>query len=165
MATLKVVANRSERGQAVIEMALALPLLLLVVLGVFDFGLMFQKYEVVTNAAREGGRVGVLPDYTPLLAQQRALDYLAVGGLTGTVRGSLASCAGALAAGQRCVSAVVSDVTITGSAPPKTVKQITVTATYDYRFQWVGPLMNLFGGGSLGTSRLTAVTTMRLENN
>jgi Flp pilus assembly protein TadG len=164
MATLRAVAGRSERGQAIIEMALTLPLLLLIVLGVFDFGLMFQKYEVVTNAAREGGRVGVLPDYTPALAQQRALDYLAVGGMNGTVRGSIASCAGPFATGQRCVSAVVSDTVITGSVPAKTVKQITVTATYDYTYQFVGPIMNLFGG-TLGTSRLTAVTTMRLENN
>ena len=61
MATLATVANRGERGQAIIELALTLPLLLLIVLGIFDFGLMFQKYEVVTNAAREGARVGVLP--------------------------------------------------------------------------------------------------------
>jgi len=88
----------------------------------------------------------------------------AVGGLNGTIRGSIASCAGAIVPGQRCVSAVVSDTVITGSVPAKTVKQITVTATLDYEFQFVGPLMNLFNS-SLGTSRLTAVSTMRLENN
>ena len=170
MATLNVVANRRERGQAVIEMALTLPLLLLIVLGIFDFGLMFQKYEVVTNAAREGARVGVLPDYTPAtatnspLARARALDYMQVGGVNGTPRGSVTTCAGALAPGQRCVSAVVSDTTITGSAPPKTVKQITVTATLDYQYQWVGPIMNLFGG-SLGTTRVSAVSIMRMEAN
>jgi Flp pilus assembly protein TadG len=163
MAALRAVASRGERGQAIIEMALTLPLLLLIVLGVFDFGLMFQKYEVVTNAAREGGRVGVLPQYLPVHAQNRALDYLAVGGMNGTIRGSIASCAGPFATGTRCVSAVVSDTTIAGP-PAKTVKQITVTATYDYTYQFVGPIMNLFGG-TLGTSRLTAVTTMRLENN
>ena len=51
----------SESGQSIIELALTLPLLLVIVLGVFDFGFLFQRYEVVTNAAREGSRVGVLP--------------------------------------------------------------------------------------------------------
>ncbi len=66
MATLKADADRrkGERGQAIVELALTLPLLLLVLLGIFDFGLMFQRFEVVTNAAREGARVAVLPDYT-----------------------------------------------------------------------------------------------------
>ena len=29
----------------------------------FDFGFLFRNWEVVTNAAREGARVGVLPAY------------------------------------------------------------------------------------------------------
>jgi Flp pilus assembly protein TadG len=151
-----------EAGQAIIEFALTLPLLLLVVMGIFDFGLMFQKYEAVTNAAREGARIGVLPDYTPAHAQQRALAYLAASGMTGTPRGTLASCAGTFVAGSRCVSAVLGTTTITGVSPTVTVSIITVTATYDFQYRFVGPLMNVFGNG-LGNSRLTAVSVMRLE--
>ena len=61
MATLKIAWNwrerlaRGERGAELIEFALVLPLLLLLVLGIVDFGFMFQRLEVVTNAAREGG--------------------------------------------------------------------------------------------------------------
>ena len=39
------------------------PLLLLVMLGIMDFGFLFQRYEVVTTAAREGARVAILPGY------------------------------------------------------------------------------------------------------
>ena len=39
------------------------PTLLLVMLGIIDFGFLFQRYEVVTNAAREGARVAILPGY------------------------------------------------------------------------------------------------------
>jgi len=46
--------RRSDSGAEVIEFALTLPLLLLVVLGIIEFGFVFQQYEVVTNAAREG---------------------------------------------------------------------------------------------------------------
>ena len=72
-------------------MALTLPLLLLVVFGIFDFGFMFQRYEVVTNAAREAARIGVLgtPAITPRpQAEQRALNYLHASGIgaSGTLR-------------------------------------------------------------------------------
>ena len=53
--------RRGEAGSEIIECALALPLLLMVALGIVDFGLLFQRYEVVTNAAHEGARVAVLP--------------------------------------------------------------------------------------------------------
>jgi Flp pilus assembly protein TadG len=158
MAKVNVRRRPGERGQAVIELALTLPLLLLIVLGMFDFGLMFQRYEVLTNAAREGARVGVLPGYTTTDASQRALDYLAVGGLSGPIRG----CGAASSAGSRCASAVVSTTTITGSSPATTVNQVTVTVEYDHGHVFVGPIISLFGG-SLGTTRLRSVSTMRVE--
>ena len=160
MAKMNIGPRRSEGGQAIVELALTLPLLLLVVMGIFDFGFMFQRYEVVTNAAREGARVGVLQasGYTTGDAAQRALQYMDVGGLNVPTRG----CGGALAPGTRCASAAVSSVTITGSVPAKTVNQITVAVEYDHQYSFVGPIMNLFGG-SLGTVRLRAVSTMRIE--
>ena len=53
----------SERGAELIEMVVVLPLLLLVLFGIIDFGFMFQRYVVLTNAAMEGARVGILPGY------------------------------------------------------------------------------------------------------
>ena len=41
-------------GQALVELSLALPLLLLLILGAMDFGRMFYTKIVLTNAAREG---------------------------------------------------------------------------------------------------------------
>jgi len=168
MATLKSVADRRDRGQAVIELALTLPLLLLVVLGIFDFGFMFQKYEVVTNAAREGARVGVLPDYTTTDAVNRALNYLDSGGLGGAGITTLApgACGGAVVANNRCAVATPTTTTLppVGLEAAKVVNQITVVVEFDYDFTFVGPLMNLFGG-SLGTTRLRSVSTMRVEPN
>jgi Flp pilus assembly protein TadG len=159
MATLNPVRRLHERGQAIVELALTLPLLLMLVMGIFDFGVMFQRYEIVTNAAREGARIGVLSGagYTNADAVQRALQYLNVGGLNVTTRGS---CGGALSPGTRCASAATSSVTITGTA--KTVSQVTVVVEYDHEYALVGPMMGLFGS-SLGTVRLRAVSSMRLE--
>ncbi len=64
---------KSEKGAELIEFAFILPLLLFVVVGIIDFGFTFQRYEVVTNAAREGARIAVLPGYAATDACQRAL--------------------------------------------------------------------------------------------
>jgi Flp pilus assembly protein TadG len=47
---------KREKGSVVVEMAIALPLLLLIVAGIIDLGLLFWEKEVMTNAAREGAR-------------------------------------------------------------------------------------------------------------
>ena len=72
---------KSERGAELIEFALVFPLLLLVILGIVDFGFLFQRMEVVTNAAREGARVAVLPGYANADAEARVTDYIEAGGL------------------------------------------------------------------------------------
>ncbi len=49
---------RRERGSVVMEMALTLPVLLMMVAGTIDIGLLFWEKEVLTNASREGARAG-----------------------------------------------------------------------------------------------------------
>jgi Flp pilus assembly protein TadG len=162
MATMTTVSRRKDSGQAVIELALTLPLLLLVVFGIIDFGFMFQRYEVLTNAAREGARVGVLPGYVAQDAQQRAVDYLAAGGITSN--SVLTSCPANRVETARsvCVQLTTSTVTITGSSPAKTVNQVTMLVEYDHEHSFVGPIFSLFGG-SWSTVRLAAASTMRVE--
>lgn len=53
---MKFNRDRSERGAAAVEFALVLPLLLLLVLGIIEFGFIFNRYISVTHAAREGVR-------------------------------------------------------------------------------------------------------------
>jgi Flp pilus assembly protein TadG len=48
--------RHGARGQALVETALVTVLLLLLLLGVADFGRSLQSYIVITNAAREGAR-------------------------------------------------------------------------------------------------------------
>ncbi len=47
-------SEKRNKGQALVEFALALPLLLILILGVLEFGRAFQTKIVLTNAAREG---------------------------------------------------------------------------------------------------------------
>ena len=57
-------ASHPESGLVSIEMALLLPLLLLLTFGVIEYGWMFLKSQQLTNAARQGARVGATVDAT-----------------------------------------------------------------------------------------------------
>jgi len=46
----------SERGQSLLEFAMVLPLLLLIALGVVEFGRAYYQYNTLTKAVREGAR-------------------------------------------------------------------------------------------------------------
>ncbi|MCX7923419.1 MAG: pilus assembly protein [Clostridia bacterium] len=48
--------NPGKKGQAVVETALILPIIVLILMGIIDFGLLFNNYIVITNASREGAR-------------------------------------------------------------------------------------------------------------
>ena len=48
--------GNGERGQSLVEMAIVLPLLLLILAGAVDLGRAFNNYIIVTNASREGAR-------------------------------------------------------------------------------------------------------------
>lgn len=45
-----------RKGQSLVETALVLPIILLLLTGIVDFGLLFNSYLVVSNASREGAR-------------------------------------------------------------------------------------------------------------
>jgi hypothetical protein len=55
---------RSRRGQSLVEMAMVLPLLAFLTFGLLDFGRAYYFQVSITNAAREGARVGILNIYT-----------------------------------------------------------------------------------------------------
>jgi TadE-like protein len=86
MAAIVQFARRAcgERGAELIEMAIVTPILLMIIAGIFDFGMMFRAWEVVTNAAREGARVGTLPGYSAEDIRLRVEEYMTVSGVTNT---------------------------------------------------------------------------------
>lgn len=74
-------AKKRERGAAMIEMAITMPLLLLLSIGVFEFGRAFQYWQVLTNATREGARVASLPGTSDAAVTSRVQNYLDAGQL------------------------------------------------------------------------------------
>ena len=57
------------RGQSLVEFALVLVPLMLLILGVIQFGLIFNSYVTMTNAAREGARSGTIYVYDRTLSK------------------------------------------------------------------------------------------------
>ena len=136
---------KSERGAELVEFALTFPLLLLVMLGIIDFGFMFQQYEVLTNAAREGARVSVLPGYGTADIEARVNQYLLGTGLSvASVTTSVGAPQTLAVGGGTCIS----------------VRPVTVT--YPHEFVFVGGIASYFGQ-SFGTKTLTATASMRDE--
>ncbi|MBR0575255.1 pilus assembly protein [Proteiniclasticum sp. BAD-10] len=64
--------KKSERGQAVIEFVLVLPILLMLILGVLEFGWLYSAKIVATSAVREGARTRAVLGFTadPVKAAQ-----------------------------------------------------------------------------------------------
>jgi Flp pilus assembly protein TadG len=142
---------RSEKGAELIEVALTLPLLLLVLLGIIEFGFLFQEYEVVTNAAREGARIAALvptAGYTTDEAKQRATDYLSAGGLN-------------LSQATPAATVVQSQVPITGTG--KCITAMTVTVNYQHPVPFISGIIRYFGG-TMAPIPLHGVAVMRTES-
>ncbi|NSW89702.1 MAG: pilus assembly protein [Firmicutes bacterium] len=51
---------KSKKGQSLVEFTIIFPLLLLVVMGIIEFGVMLNSYLAINNAAREGARAGIV---------------------------------------------------------------------------------------------------------
>jgi Flp pilus assembly protein TadG len=72
--TTRKTDGRRGRGQALVEFALVVPLFMLLLAGMVDFGMGLNASITVTNAAREGARFGtVSPDATDIENRARAI--------------------------------------------------------------------------------------------
>jgi Flp pilus assembly protein TadG len=95
--TTPTVAGRRARtrGQSLVEFAVVLPIFLLILCGIFDFGFALYSRMSVINAAREGARAAsVAPDHTTIssTAQDSAAAAAQGSGLTVPTSGVSVSC-------------------------------------------------------------------------
>lgn len=138
---------RHERGAALLEVALTLPLLLLVAAGIFEFGRAYQTWQVLTNAAREGARVAVLPGTDDAAVRTRVTDYME--------GGQLAGAAGATITIARNNVISIGAGTATGSS---------VTVSYPFEFAVLQPVARLVVSTSTVGSALTITASAMMRN-
>jgi len=133
----------NERGQALAEFALVLPLVLLFIAGIVEMGRAWNIKQAVTDAAREGARYTVVQD--PVVADADAVKSKIMERL-------------ALA------SIETADITIEPSAGWRMTGQaMTVTVSTQFQMGLIGALLDWAGAPSVVTISTNA--TMRNEPN
>jgi Flp pilus assembly protein TadG len=120
--------TREDRGAAAVELALLLPLLLVLIFGIIDFGRMLNAQISATEAAREAARSAALGEAGATALQDR-VDL--VFGDPGAASPSLDSaCSTPPAAGEDAVVTVTYDfVFVTPVAALVGIDPITITGT------------------------------------
>jgi Flp pilus assembly protein TadG len=73
--------TRNERGAALLEAAVTIPLILFISVAIFEFGRAYQTWQVLTNAAREGARVAVINGTTDDQVRSAVRTYMTAGRL------------------------------------------------------------------------------------
>lgn len=144
---------RGGRGQSLVEFALILPVLVILLLGIIDFGMGLRSYISLTNATREGAR------------------FAAIGSTAGAYPTDCDGTTNTSVIGRVCVAleglqlSNVQNVTVAypnGQMPGESV----VVSTH-YHYQYITPLpdfANFFSAGAFPDYiNMDAETDMRLE--
>ena len=125
----------SESGVALIEFAFVLPILLVLAMGMLDFGRAFHMKSILDQAAREGARVAVVTSPDVDIVEDHVNKVLASGGITPT------------------------SVTVVG---PDAAHMVTVTVNATFTFITPG-VFALVGGDYGNTIPMSGQVVMRFE--
>ncbi|HHU90922.1 MAG TPA: pilus assembly protein [Clostridiaceae bacterium] len=127
--------KKNSKGQSLVETAIVLPILILIVMGIIEFGLLFNNYIIIANASREGARKAALGGTDSEIIQ-------VVENMTTTL--DLSSM----------------DISI---SPPLNSRRHGAQAKVEvvYRASLITPVIGKFFPG--GEARLTATSVMRVE--
>lgn len=126
--------RRDSRGQALVEMALVLPIFILLVMGIIDFGRLFNAQISITHASREGARQAAV-------------------GTSDTQVVSLVKGAATNLDPTRITVTIL-------PGPSSRQKGASITVTVGYRLELITPVIGTMLGGARD---LAASTMMRLE--
>lgn len=76
MLKLRRKPHQTRRGAAMVEMALVLPLFVMIILGIIEFGRAMMVSQLITNAAREGARLAVIDGSSNTSVQSAVQSFL-----------------------------------------------------------------------------------------
>ena len=134
---------RNQRGAALIETAITIPLVLLVSVSIFEFGRAYQTWQVLTNAAREGARIAVLEAYTDADVTTTVRNYLTSGRLT---------------------NASTASITVVRNVPFGATTASRVTVNYPFQFIVLNPVARLVRSNSTVGTPLTMQSSALMRN-
>lgn len=167
-------AGRPPRGQAIVETALLLPILMLLVMGSADLGRVFYYSIAVTNAAREAARQGTYWD--PVNNSNTYDTYTAVLNAAKQDVPSDVTLVQPTTSPSHCLTGQPSSWSIyyptqpnkgyvyicfDGNDTQSTAAQQTIQVTILYNFQPVTPLSQVVGASTI---QVLASTTMQVQH-
>ena len=149
----RVLPWSNSRGQSLVEFSLLLPVMLIMVFGIIDFGLGLRSYISLTNATREGAR------------------YAALGNTAGAYPTDCDGSTNTTVVGRVCYTieglklADMQTVSVTYPNGQSPGNSVVVSAGYTYNYITpIGDIVDFFSGGTFPDSlSLSTSTDMRLE--
>lgn len=142
---------RCSRGQSLVEFSLILPILMILVFGILDFGLGLRSYISLSNAVREGARYASVGNPVGIESDCNGMT-------NDTVYGRICVATGGLD-----LTELDPDVSFPQGVAPG--NSVVVSADYTYHFVTpIGDLIGFFSGGAFPSSiDLSSSANMRLE--
>lgn len=141
---------KSQKGAAMVEFAVIAPLLFIILFGIIEFSILMYDKAMLTNASREGARVGIV-FASPTRVSNETIEAAV-----------LEYCEDHLisfdAASEPVISIDPPDVGARTSGD-----SLTVTVNYAFRFLAFSNLLSLIGGDMEDVFNLQAITVMRME--
>jgi Flp pilus assembly protein TadG len=135
---------RSQKGAALIEAAVTIPLILLIAVGIFEFGRAYQTWQVLTNAAREGARLAVLPGSTDANVTLTVRNYMQAGNLDNYATATVT---------------ITRTVALTGT---DTGSQVQIA--YPFQFMVLQPVIQLIDAASTTGTPITMQASALMRN-
>ena len=135
---------RSQKGAALLEAAITIPLILLVAVGIFEFGRAYQTWQVLTNAAREGARLAVISGSTDANVTTTVRNYMQAGQLDNYATATVT---------------ITRNVALTGS---DTGSQVQIN--YPFQFMVLQPVIQLIDSASTTGTPITMQASALMRN-
>jgi Flp pilus assembly protein TadG len=141
-----------QRGQALTELALILPVLLIGLMGVLDFGRAIYAFNAISNAAREGGRTAIV-NQTASEIRARAIAQA-----TGVVIDPASTSCPPSGASGICIE--FKNATVTGPCTGVTMLGCVAEVTVKTSFTPLTPVI----GQIIGSVPITSKTSQAIES-
>lgn len=145
--TMRMRIAREERGTALVEAAIIVPLVLLIMVGIFEVGRLYQTFQVLTNATREGARASVVPSGNKADVEAIVKQYMQDGQLSAANNATINV--------DRAASINVNGTPVAASL---------VTVDYPFTFMVLQPVARLVVPGSTAGQAFTMRTTSLMRN-
>ena len=137
--------KQSQKGLAMVEAAIILPVFLLVMFGIMEFGIVLYEKAVITNASREAARSGIAlrsPKLTEAQIEDVAIRYCQT----------------------NLIGYKAANLTVKSDPPGNFGTPLKVTVEYRYNNMVLGGLFGLFPGNPFPNPLpIQATTTMNNE--